>query len=233
MARGVELLRSWALRVELAKHVFDRHGSFVAGSDQDRLTDLNDALRDPEVRAVFTTRGGKGSYRLVHGIDFDAVRKDPKPLVGFSDITYLHLALYGRCGLATIHGPGVEWEDEYVGPTAAYSFYQALFSSESSVVAQDPANPSVSLTRTGLASGVLVGGTLPPVTRSVGWALPDLGGAVLLLEAVDLQPGAIDAGLTQLLEAGAFQGPAGIAVGQFIRSAPPASGKWSYLVVRL
>jgi muramoyltetrapeptide carboxypeptidase LdcA involved in peptidoglycan recycling len=95
---GADLLRSWGLRVEMGLHVFDSHGHFLAGRDEDRLADINDALRDPGVRAIFSTRGGKGSYRIAHALDFAAAARDPKPLIGFSDITILHLALGGIAG---------------------------------------------------------------------------------------------------------------------------------------
>ena len=83
--------------------MFDSVG-YLAGTDEDRLADLNDAFRDPGVRAVFATRGGKGAYRISDKLDFDAVRRDPKPLVGFSDITAVHLTLWKECRLAAIHG---------------------------------------------------------------------------------------------------------------------------------
>ena len=64
-----------------------------------RLDDLNDAFRDQSVRAIVTTRGGAGAYRICDEIDFDAARADPKPVIGFSDITYLHAALWRACRL--------------------------------------------------------------------------------------------------------------------------------------
>src|SRR5262245_19122163 len=76
--RAASTLQGWGLRVEFGPHAFDRHGHFLAGRDEDRLADFNDALRDPGVRAIFTTRGGKGASRIAHALDFDACRKDPK-----------------------------------------------------------------------------------------------------------------------------------------------------------
>src|SRR4051794_22378181 len=96
VARGVEVFTSWGLQVELGEHVFDQWG-YMAGRDEDRAADLNDAFRDPGVRAIIATRGGKGAYRIVDDLDTDAVVRDPKPLVGFSDITHLHLFLWARC----------------------------------------------------------------------------------------------------------------------------------------
>jgi muramoyltetrapeptide carboxypeptidase len=77
---------------------------YMAGRDEDRLADLNAAFRDPRIRAIVTTRGGAGAYRIADGIDFAAVGADPKPLVGFSDITNLHLALWEGARLAGVHG---------------------------------------------------------------------------------------------------------------------------------
>ena len=93
VARSAEPLTTWGLTVEIGRHVFDRFGHYLAGRNEDRLADLNDALRDPGVRAILATRGGKGAYRIASGLDFAAARRDPKPLVGFSDVTILHLVL--------------------------------------------------------------------------------------------------------------------------------------------
>ena len=80
------------LKVEIGEHAFDELG-YLAGKDEDRLADLNNALRNPDIKAIFATRGGKGAYRIADGLDFEAARKHPKILVGFSEITILHLAL--------------------------------------------------------------------------------------------------------------------------------------------
>ncbi|MGW1024843.1 LD-carboxypeptidase [Streptomyces sp. NPDC002577] len=97
-------MASWGLRVGLGEHVFDQWG-YMAGRDEDRVFDLNSAFGDPGVRAVFAAMGGKGTYRIVDDLDTDALRRDPKPVVGFSDITHLHLALWARCRLSCLHGP--------------------------------------------------------------------------------------------------------------------------------
>ena len=74
VAYGARLLESWGLRVEIGAHAFDTHGHFLAGRDEDRLADFNDALRDPGVRAIFSTRGGKGAYRIAHAPRFRGCR---------------------------------------------------------------------------------------------------------------------------------------------------------------
>ena len=87
------MLQDWGLVGELGAHVMDRHGHFLAGTDEARAADLNDAFADPGVRGVWAATGGKGSHRLVSRLDVARASADPKPLVGFSDITSLHLAL--------------------------------------------------------------------------------------------------------------------------------------------
>jgi muramoyltetrapeptide carboxypeptidase len=93
VAAGVGLLRSWGLRPAPFPHAFDQDG-YLAGTDPERAADLNAAFADPQVRGVIVTRGGYGSQRIVDQLDLAAVRRDPKPVVGFSDITALQLALW-------------------------------------------------------------------------------------------------------------------------------------------
>lgn len=95
-------IESWGFRPRLGAHVHDRLG-YLAGADEDRLADLNDAIRAPDVRAIVCLRGGCGSFRLMRGVDVDALEADPKPLVGFSDITALH-RVWHQHGVPSLHG---------------------------------------------------------------------------------------------------------------------------------
>ncbi len=228
VASGIERMKPWGLRVELGSHVFDRCGHYLAGTDEDRLADLNDAFRDPNVRGVIASRGGKGSYRVANLIDFDAVRRDPKPLVGFSDITFLHQALYHHCRLATLHGPHVDWSEQAMGPFPADGLRRAMMTAEPITLRQRSTEASAPLTTEGRAIGTLLGGNLRAVGQSVGWG-PSYDGAILALEAIDLMPGEIDGTLAQLLNSGVLEGVRGVAVGQFVRSAAVTPGKWSFL----
>jgi muramoyltetrapeptide carboxypeptidase LdcA involved in peptidoglycan recycling len=112
------MLESNGLRVQLGRHVFDRFG-YLAGRDEDRLKDLNEAINDASVRAIITTRGGKGAYRIADGLDFAALRADPKPLIGFSEITILHLAMWSNARVPGIHGAC--WPAEKFGERAEQS----------------------------------------------------------------------------------------------------------------
>ena len=215
VSRGAEVLSGWGLQVELGEHVFDRAG-YLAGSDEDRAADLNAALRDPGVRAVFATTGGKGAYRIAPHLDVAAARADPKPFVGFSDITYLHLALL-RAGVpGPVHGPFVNWSDEYYDADCAEGLRSSLMEPAPVVVRSRAADYTARLSAGGTATGVLVGGHFDSVSRSVGWALPSLDGAVLLLEdhhGTGL--GQIDRCLAQLTHAGLLRHLRGVALGTF------------------
>ena len=95
LGRSAEALEALGLRVEYGTHVYDTDATidYLAGTDEDRLADFNEPLRDPGIRAIIATRGGKGAYRIADGLDVEAARRHPKLVVGFSEITILHMAL--------------------------------------------------------------------------------------------------------------------------------------------
>ena len=219
VARGVALLTGWGLRVRLGPHAYARAGYF-AGEDAVRAADLNAALADPQVRGVICTRGGYGAQRVVDAIDMAAVRRDPKVVVGFSDITAVQLALWRGARLATLHGPGAAWIDERTPALSAESLRAALMTTEPVVVKRDPAEQTAAVSVPGTARGTLLGGNLCLLTSSVGTVdMPDLTGAILLLEDVDEPPYKVDRMLTHLRRAGALRGLAGVAIGQFTNCA--------------
>jgi len=206
--KSVAILEGWGLEVEVGDHAIDTWG-YMAGRDEDRLSDLNEAFRDRGVRAIVTTTGGAGAYRIADGIDFDAVRADPKPLVGFSDITALHLVLGDRCGLACIHGC-------LAGERATASVRQLLMSTEPLTLHRDPNALSAAIRVSGSAAGPLIGGNLRTVACSIGAGLPSLDGAILLLEDERTRGlGQVDRELTHLSRSGSLDGVQAIALGLF------------------
>lgn len=225
MARGVEILESWGLVVELAPHVFDDFG-YLAGPDDVRLADLNAALADPSVRAVFASRGGYGAQRIADGVDLAAVRRDPKALVGFSDITSLQALLWESTRLATLHGPMVNWNDERTGPESAEALRAALMTTGPVVLKRDPAETTAPVRVPGKARGVVLGGNLTLVTSSIGAADElDLRKAIFFFEEVDEANYRLDRMLTQLRRAGILDRVAGVAIGQITNSASDP-GEW-------
>ncbi|WP_422736186.1 S66 peptidase family protein [Micromonospora sp. WMMD729] len=215
VARGVELLTGWGLRPIPAPNAYARHG-YLAGTDDLRAADLNAAFADPAIRGVICTRGGYGAQRIVDAIDMAAVRRDPKVVAGFSDITALQLALWRGARLAGVHGPGAAWRDERTPLRSAESLHAALMTTEPVTVEAVPTEETFDVRVPGRATGTLLGGNLCLIAASIGTPdLPDLTGAVLLIEDVQEPPYKVDRMLTHLRRAGALDGLAGVAVGQF------------------
>lgn len=200
-------LESWGLRCDLGQYVLDQHG-YMAGTDANRLHDLNEAFRNPEVRAILTTRGGAGAYRIANDIDFAAVSSDPKPVIGFSDITSIQLALYKYCRLGSIHGCTV-------GSNAKRSVKQLLTTTDPIKVYRDNSKISALFEVEGRARGRLIGGNLQMLANSIGVYMPSLEGSILFLEYHKAGLGTIDRFLTQLLRSNVLHGVVGVVLGSF------------------
>jgi len=204
VASCTSLLDSWGFQPRLGTHARDQLG-YLAGRDEDRLADLNDAIRDPEVRAIVTTRGGCGSFRLLRGVDVEALAADPKPLIGYSDITALH-RVWHAVGVPSIHGAAAGRH--------APILELVLRGGAPPAVMRDPTQYGSDLTTRGEASGPLFGGNLEMLARTVGVLELDLAGHVLLLEINKASGlGNVDRALTQLLMSGALDGVVGVALG--------------------
>ncbi|MFJ3521128.1 LD-carboxypeptidase [Pseudomonas sp. NPDC090203] len=210
---AVRELTAWGLKPRIYPHALDAE-HYLAGSDANRAADLNDALADPEIRAVLCNRGGYGVQRIIEHLDYDAVRRDPKLVVGFSDITALHAALWSRTGLVTVHGPVAAQLER--GGLFASTLKHALMSTEPMVVLADQAEPTFSVRTSGVAEGTLLGGNLSMLSTCVGTPfMPNLEGAILLIEDVGELAYRVDRLLTHLGNCGILKQLAGIAVGQF------------------
>jgi len=219
VARGIELITGWGLRPVLAPNVYARQG-YLAGGDELRAADLNTAFADPDVRGILCTRGGYGAQRVVDQIDMAVVRQNPKVVAGFSDITALQFALWRGARLASVHGPGAAWLDERTPPESAESLRAALMSTEPVTVTRVPTEETAPVLVPGTATGPLIGGNLCLVVSSLGTPdMPDLAGAILLIEDVEEPPYKVDRMLTQLRRAGVLAKLAGVAVGQFTNCA--------------
>jgi muramoyltetrapeptide carboxypeptidase len=214
--RGIEILESFGLKVRVGEGALDRHGYF-GGTDAIRLAGLNAAFRDPDARAVICIRGGYGAQRIVDSLDADAVRADPKVLAGFSDITALQLAVYRIAGLASVHSPMVAWNAERTGAASIESLRLALMSTSPTVVVARTDEETSPVRIPGApAHGTLIGGNLCLLEATIGTVdMPDLTGAILLIEDVNEAPYKVDRMLTHLRRAGALDHLAGVAVGQF------------------
>lgn len=201
ITRARTALADWDLEPEDGEHLLARHGH-LAGTDDERLADLNDAFRDPGVRAVFAVHGGHGAFRIAGRLDTEAIARDPKPLIGPTEVSPIHFALWRNCGLTS-----------FLGSTA---LRDQLMAPADLTVRRDPAEISSQASTTGRASGVLLGGMLAELAAAVGVGLPPLEGCILYLDDIrTVGIGTVDRGLTQLLRSGALDGVRGVALGRF------------------
>jgi muramoyltetrapeptide carboxypeptidase len=138
------------------------------------------------------------AYRIAERVDFNALRRDLKPLVGFSDITNLHLAIYKHTGVLGVHG-AIFGPD---GSANERALRDALMRQDDIVVVARAEEITAAVTQPGVTHGRLLGGNLNAIATAAGWALPSLRGAILLLEAVNMGIGQVDRQLTMLTKAG-------------------------------
>src|SRR6478609_478365 len=128
VALAKKRLETMGFKVRIPDGLF-RHKGFLAGSDDERAAELMSGFADPEVKAIFPGTGGYGTTRIVDKLDYDVIRRNPKILVGFSDITGLHVAINQRTGLVTFHSPNPEWglgAKDDLSSYAAKWFWRAL-----------------------------------------------------------------------------------------------------------
>ncbi|QXH47538.1 LD-carboxypeptidase [Pseudomonas xanthosomatis] len=191
---------------------------YLAGSDQQRLQDLHDAFADPAIDAILCMRGGYGSMRLLDGLDFELIRRNPKPLVGYSDITALHTAINRHTGLVTFHG-GMLNADLLGGklePTVSSLLEQLGGQLGAGARIAHPAAYALTTVLPGVASGRLMGGNLSMLGATQGTVAEiDTQGCILFIEDVNEPLYRIDRLLTQLRLAGKLEGVKGVLVGDF------------------
>ena len=202
-----ESLEALGLRVTIGEHLLDRHG-YLAGQDKDRAADINRHFADTSIRAVLPIRGGWGSSRVLPYLDFDVIRRNPKIVLGYSDITALLLAIQAKCGLVTFHGPnGMGRWDEW----SVNWMRRVLFDGEA-VTMENVREKGEFLVQTenrtqtitpGTARGRLLGGNLTVLTAIIGSPyVPVWDDCVLFLEDVGEDIYRVDRMLTTLKLAG-------------------------------
>jgi len=224
-----DAVRALGLVPRLAPHLLDRYG-YLAGQDKDRAADINQLFADPQVAALLPIRGGWGSSRMLPYLDYDRIRQNPKILVGFSDITALTLAIYGRTRVVTFHGPNglTSWR-----PQQTEYFRRILFAGEA-ITFQNlkdgddedrlmQVKNRIQTITPGQARGRLIGGNLSVFSGIVGSPyVPDFQGAILFLEDTNENIYRIDRLMTHLKIAGVFDKLAGFIFGQCSGCAPDA-----------
>lgn len=221
------LLEKRGFKVILPANLFRKDG-YLAGSDEERAAELNAALRDPKVRAIFPCRGGYGLTRILDRIDYAALRKNPRVLIGYSDLTALHLAVAAQAKVITFHAPMPEsslWRDDGEYAYAHASLWRAICLSRyqgakgPGYVLDLPRSAAPQRLVGGKAQGRLVGGNLSLICATLGtpYAIQARGN-ILFVEDTGEAPYRVDRYFSQLRLAGVLADAAGIIVGDFART---------------
>jgi muramoyltetrapeptide carboxypeptidase len=219
--KAIDNTNSLGLKPKLGKYA-DKTNGFLAGTDEQRVEDIHWAFTDPSVDAVWCLRGGYGLSRILPQIDFAKIKQNPKPFIGYSDITALHVAIHQRTGLVTFHGPVAT---STLSPYAKEHVVSTLFNGtapDKIAIAPDNAANTNPLFKTqvitpGKARGQLVGGNLSLLTAIAGtpYALKDVRGKILFTEDVGEKPYRIDRMFVQLKQSVDLRSCGGIALGIF------------------
>jgi muramoyltetrapeptide carboxypeptidase len=209
LERGVNVLASMGFRVKVSQRVLARSG-ILAGDDRERASELRQYFADPEVKAIFSARGGYGCGRLLPILDFKAIAATPKIFVGFSDATFLLNALVDFAGMVSFHGPMVAMDFAKGLTPRSLEHLQGLFSGKIDsfeLEARETMHP-------GNAQGEVIGGCLSVVVAMIGTPYePRFDGRILFLEDTGEKAYRIDRMLVQLRQSGALGRVAGIVFG--------------------
>ncbi len=236
VALAKQRLEEMGFKVKIPAGLFRKKG-FLGGSDEERAGELMAAFADPEIDAIFPGTGGYGTTRIVDKLDYDVIRRNPKILVGFSDITGLHIAINQKTGLVTFHSPNPEWglgTEKNLSPFAAKWFWRAIlakeYGSEAGYLirthAGDPPQlgddklfdgvPRAHTMHGGKGRGRLIGGNLSVMHAMMGTPFEiETDGKLLFIEDVGEAPYRVDRMLQTMRLAGKFDHVAGVILGQF------------------
>jgi muramoyltetrapeptide carboxypeptidase len=208
LEKAIEILEGWRLEVILGKHVFSTTHSYLAGSDDERLHDLQAFVNDKSVAAIICGRGGYGSTRIVDALSFSALKKHPKWIIGFSDITAIHTRLMKE-GLHSIHGIMPILFSKSDSVESVESIRKILFEGKCKIeCAASRTN------RNGSSVGQVVGGNLSLIVDSLGTKTEiDTNEKILLIEEIDEYNYKLDRMMTQLRRAGKLSNLNGLIVG--------------------
>ncbi len=224
VTKGARVLEDAGYRVVWGRHVFERRGH-LAGTDRARLADLNRALRDPAIRAVVMARGGYGTMRLGQGVDWKAMKRDPKVFAGFSDATYLHALFAIKSGVRTLHGPNIQGFGERSRREAGR--WLAWITDPRPDLARRTLRATKHLAGPrAIVRGRVWGGNLVLVHfAAMAGLLPALRGVILFLEEVNEAPYRVDSLLASLRQGGHLRGVRGVVLGGFTGCRPLRRGR--------
>ena len=220
--KAVANIESLGLRARVGDNIHYVYGNY-AGTVRQRLDDLHGMFRDPDIKAVWAIRGGSGCISLLEHLDYRLLRAHPKALIGYSDITCLHLALLKHAGLVSFHGPVASSAFSDYAVTHLRNVlmtpqdnYTIAMSAENALAGQEHANYRARTIHPGIATGRLIGGNLSLFSALAGTPYAvDFTDAILYLEEVNEEPYRVDRMMTQLQLSQGFRKAAAVVLGIF------------------
>ncbi len=215
---SIKNLEGLGFKVYYTKNILARDG-YLGGTDEQRAEDIHEMFSNNEVKGIICARGGYGCGRILPLLDYELIRNNPKAIVGYSDITSLLYGIFAKTGLVGFHGPvGISTFNEFsiryfvdvlVNPHENLTLYNAREEKEED-------GYKVKAIYGGTAKGKLIGGNLSLIVSMIGTPYDiDTNGKIIFIEEVGEEPYRIDRMLTQMIQAGKFNGAAGIALGVF------------------
>jgi muramoyltetrapeptide carboxypeptidase len=215
---SIKNLRSLGFNVTYSDRLMQKNGYFSA-TDKERAADLNEMFERKDVQGIMCARGGYGCARILPYLDYELIEDNPKPLIGFSDVTALHYAIYKNSNLITFHGPvSISTFSRF----SIENFQNVLMNPTEELVLENSTTDNnydpygVTVITEGTAEGELTGGNLSIVVSLIGTEYDvDFSGKIIFLEEFIEEPYRIDRMLTQMIQAGKFEDAVGIALGVF------------------
>ncbi len=219
LEEAVKNVEKLGFKAKYNDNILDRSG-YLAGSDEHRANEINNLFEDKEVKGIFCIRGGYGTPRIAKMLNYSTIKRNPKVICGYSDITSLLYSIYSQTGLVCFHGPVAT---STFNDFSVNYFVKTLMEPQDKLELISAENEDFSITdyqryviNEGIVEGLLVGGNLSLVVNHIGTKYDiDLKGKILFLEEINEEPYRIDRMLTQLINADKFNGIAGIALGVF------------------
>ncbi len=236
---AIQRFTALGFKVQAGKFLRERDG-YLAGSDEERASDINAFFADPRVKGIFALRGGYGSCRILPLLDYAVIRAHPKPFVGYSDITAMHLAILAKSGLVTFHGSNAssafapanidvlgrmlvkrDGHRHTPGDDIPFSNIPPVSDDGSEVLFSGANDPKITTVVPGRAQGRLLGGNMTCLLRLLGTPYaPDFTGAILFLEDTGEKAYRVDGMFTHLRLAGILSQISGLVLGLFDHSDP-------------
>ncbi len=232
---AVESMQSLGFKVKLGKNIWKRYG-YLAGTDEERAADINEMFNDKDVSAILCVHGGWGCARLLPLLNYDLIRKNPKIIVGYSDITALLLGIHTQTGLVTFHGPvgSSTWNDFSV------KYFKKVFMDAEKVIYENPKTKGDNLTQvddristinSGVARGKMLGGNLTVLCHILGSKYaPDFRNSIIFCEDVGEEPYSVDRMINHLKLCGAFEEMKGFVFGKCTKCEPGSGGYGSLTI---